>query len=154
MSCESAGKKLLMPPGYFLLAIILMVLMHLLLPGKVVVDGWYRLLGALPLMFGITANLLADKALKVAQTPVSPFAKTTTLITWGIFRWTRNPMYLGAVCILIGIWILLGSLSPAFIPILFILLMSNLFIKPEEGKLSEEFTETWIGYAKDTRRWL
>ena len=149
MGCENAGKYRLMPPGFFLLAIILMVVLHVLFPGRIVVTGWYRLLGTLPLVHGIASNLMADRAFKKVRTPVSPFAKTTTLITWGIFSRIR-----GMVCILSGIWLLLGSLSPILILVVFALLMHTLFIKPEESKLADEFGEAWIDYAIKTRRWL
>lgn len=154
MNCDHSGTTKPMPPGYLLLTIILMVVLHFLLPLQQFGWGGYRLLGVLPLVLGTTANLQADRVLKAAGTPVNPFAKTTTLITWGIYRHSRNPMYFGMVCVLSGICLFLGSLSPILVLVAFVWLIYHHFIKAEEAKLAGEFGEDWIAYAKITRRWI
>jgi len=67
---------------------------------------------------------------------------------------TRNPMYLGFVCILVGIAILAGRLSPFIVPILFAFLMDRLFIRVEEKMLEEQFENEWNSYKNQTRRWI
>jgi protein-S-isoprenylcysteine O-methyltransferase Ste14 len=136
------------------LALLLMFATDQLLPGVQLVTGEVRLLGCLPLLLGLGMNILADQALKRADTPVGPRARTTTLVSWSVYRWSRNPMYLGSIFMLSGIGLLLGSLIPALFPILFAVLMRTIFIGPEELKLQREFPEAWNRYAAQTRRWL
>ena len=153
MGCKNPSKGL-MPPDYLLLGLLLMLASNLLLPGVQLVMGSSRLLGCLPLALGLAMNLLADRAFKQAQTPVNPYAPTNTLITWSVFRWSRNPMYLGFILIMIGIAWVLGSLTPFLFPLLFTLIIRGSFIKPEEAKLEKEFPETWRVYTTQTRRWI
>ena len=153
MECEKSGKGL-MPPAYLLLALGLMLASDWLLPGPQLVSGSARLLGCLPLALGLGMNLAADRAMKQVRTPVNPFATTSTLITWGIFGWSRNPMYFGATCILFGVGLLLGSLTTLVFPLLFALIMQRSFIRPEETKLKRAFPESWMNYATQTRRWI
>lgn len=152
-TCENPEKRL-MPPGYLLIALFMMVATHWLVPGIILVFGPVRLSGFILVMIGVLLNIAADQAMKKFQTPVSPFAKTTILITWGVYSWTRNPMYLGLILLLAGISVLMGSLFPMMIMLFFALLMQNRFVKLEEKKLADEFKDVWVNYSKRTRRWV
>ena len=63
-------------------------------------------------------------------------------------------MYLGMVLILLGIAILMGSLMPFFVVIVFATLMEVVFIKTEERMLEQKFGSVWLEYKKKVRRWL
>lgn len=76
------------------------------------------------------------------------------MVTTGVFRITRNPMYLGFVLILLGIGSFMGSLTSfAVIPVLAVL-MDVVFIKVEERMLEEKFGERWLTYRSEVRRWV
>jgi protein-S-isoprenylcysteine O-methyltransferase Ste14 len=78
----------------------------------------------------------------------------SALVTSGLYRFTRNPMYLGFILILIGTAILLGSLTPFFVVPAFWLLLDRLFINLEEQNLALKFVARWEMYKSRTRRWL
>ena len=101
-----------MPPTYLLASIVAMVALHFLLPGMKLISFPWRLLGIVPFVVGVALNLLADGAFKRRRTTVKPFEESSALVTEGVFRITRNPMYLGFVLILLGIALGLGSLVP------------------------------------------
>lgn len=63
-------------------------------------------------------------------------------------------MYLGFVLILLGLAILLGSLTPFIVVPLFAVLMDRAFIVVEEGMLAEKFGPVWLDYKQRTRRWV
>jgi len=131
-----------------------MVAFHFLLPvAKVIAIPW-NFLGAIPLILGLVMNLIADRAFKKHETTVKPFEETTTLITSGVFQNSRNPMYFGFVLILIGIAVLMGSLTPYAVIVVFAILMDIVFIRVEERMLEEKFGEDWLGYKKKVRRWI
>ena len=142
------------PPTYLLISIVLMALLNLLLPlGKIIPEPW-NLLGISLLILGILINVLADNAFRLAGTTVKPFEESTLLITSGLYRYTRNPMYLGFVSILIGIAILLGSLAPFVIVALFSSLLDREFITVEEEMLEKRFETKWYEYRMKARRWI
>lgn len=65
-----------------------------------------------PLIFGVALNISADRMFKQHKTTVKPFEESTSLVTDGVFRFSRNPMYLGMVLILSGVVLLAGSTTP------------------------------------------
>ena len=146
--------KKILPPTYLFSALIIMLILHFIFPGiKLILSPW-NLFGLFPLIIGIALNLAADGALRKAGTTVKPFEKSTNLITTGVYRVSRHPMYLGFVLILIGVAILLGSAVPWLIIPIFYYLMEVNFIRIEERKLEEQFGSTWSAYKKLVRRWL
>ena len=147
-------KKKPLPPTYFLSSIFLIILIHFTWPGKIIIAFPWILLGLIPAMIGAILNLIADRAFKIEQTTVKPFEESATLITTGVFKISRNPMYLGMALILLGIAIFLGSITPYIIVVLFIILMHNIFINIEEKMLAKKFGDLWIQYKKETRSWL
>jgi protein-S-isoprenylcysteine O-methyltransferase Ste14 len=144
----------LMPTTYLLFAVLLIILLHFLTPIQFILISPWNLIGLLPLLFGIWINISADRAFKRAGTTVKPFEKSSTLIQHGVFRISRNPMYLGFVSILLGISLLLRSLSPYIVVVLFAILMEAVFIPSEEKMLSEAFGDQWERYRSQVRKWI
>ena len=148
------ASKNLQPPTYLLLTILVMVAFHWLLPLTQIVPGLWRLTGLMPLVGGISLNIAADRAFQRAGTTVKPFEASTTLITTGVFRISRHPMYLGFVLILLGVAVILGSLTPWLVIPIFAILMDRVFIQAEERLLAEQFGQSWLVYKAGVRRWL
>ena len=105
------SNKKALPPVYLFLSIVGMVALHFLLPVARVVAFPWNILGAIPLAFGIALDLIADRAFKKVETTVKPFEQSTALVTTGVYRIGRHPMYLGMVLILLGLAVLLQSLT-------------------------------------------
>jgi len=143
-----------MPTTYLLISIVVMTALHFLFPAMRIVPPLWNLLGLVPLALGVTINLVADKAFHQANTTVKPFEESSALITHDVFRVSRNPMYLGFVLILIGIAVLMRSLTPYAVVPAFAILMDRMYITVEEGMLAEKFGAEWEKYRQSTRRWL
>jgi protein-S-isoprenylcysteine O-methyltransferase Ste14 len=146
--------KRMLPPTYLLVAIVLMLVLHFLLPVYKIVPIPWSVLGLIPLACGIALNLVADRAFHQAQTTVKPFEESTALITTGVFRISRNPMYLGYVLILVGVALIVRSLTPYAVILVFAILMDRGFIRVEEQMLEREFDQAWLDYAQKVRRWV
>jgi protein-S-isoprenylcysteine O-methyltransferase Ste14 len=144
----------ILPPTYFVVSIILIAVIHFLFPVAKLIDMPWNLSGLLLILTGGTFNLLADRDFKRFKTTVKPFEYSTSLITEGVFRISRNPMYLGMTLLLLGETILLGSLSPFLIVFIFMFFMHLIFILPEEKLLLEKFGEEYIKYKYTVRRWI
>ena len=85
--------------------------------------------------------------------PMKP-ENTTGIVTKGLYKITRNPMYVGLLTILTGYAIWLGSLAPFFVLPLFYLLITEMQIKPEEEALEKKFGQEYLNYKNTVRRWL
>jgi len=146
--------KMILPPTYFLVAIVLVVTLHVLLPLQQLFVFPWRLAGLLPFFLGIVLTLMADQTFKKHNTTVKPFEKSSTLVTTGVFTVSRNPMYLGMTLILLGVGMLNGSLSPFAVVIVFPILLDRVFISPEERMLEDTFGDQFREYRKRVRRWI
>ncbi len=142
------------PPTWLLIAILTMLALHFFLPLTTIVPTVWNLLGLIPLVAGIVLDFWADCAFHKVGTPVKPNLSPVTLVVYGAFQYTRNPMYLGFVLILIGVAALLGSASPWAVIPLFALLLNNLYIQQEEKRIAEKFGTVWEGYKSSVRRWI
>jgi protein-S-isoprenylcysteine O-methyltransferase Ste14 len=91
-----------------------------------------------------------------ARTTVNPMKPdtTTSLVVSGIYRWTRNPMYLGFLLVLLG-WAIFLSNALSFILVAALMLYLDRFqVKPEERALHSLFGQQFAIYASRVRRWL
>ena len=105
----------IIPPVYFLAALLLMLGLHYLLPLTEWIREFIRYAGITLIVLGVAIAAWGSRAFDKAGTPVKPFETTTMLVTHGLYRFTRNPMYLGMVLVLLGTGFLLGSLTPLLV---------------------------------------
>jgi protein-S-isoprenylcysteine O-methyltransferase Ste14 len=143
-----------MPTTYLLISIAVMAALYFLFPAMRIIPPLWNLFGLVPLALGVIINLAADKAFHQANTTVKPFEESAALITHGVFRASRNPMYLGFVLMLIGIAVLMRSLTPYVVVLAFAILIDRMYITVEERMLAEKFGVEWEKYRQSTRRWL
>jgi protein-S-isoprenylcysteine O-methyltransferase Ste14 len=146
--------KKILPPTYLWISIGIIVALHFIIPVKQIIPWPWNLTGILPLVLGAVINILADQAFHEVGTTVKPFQESSSLITDGVFRISRNPMYLGFVLILIGIAVLMGSVVPFLIIPVFAIWMDQVFIQTEEQMLAEKFGQGWLDYKHRVRRWI
>ena len=143
-----------MPTTWLLIAILVMLTLHFLVPAVWIIPSPWNLTGLVLVVLGMILNLSADKAFHQAQTTVRPFEESSALVTNGVFQLSRNPMYLGFELILAGIAVTLRSLSPYVVVFAFMVLIDITYIRVEERMLAKKFGATWDAYKTKTRRWL
>ena len=147
-------QRKIVPPVYMLLALLAMVVLHYVIPLADLIAPPLSYVGLVPLIVGITVCATAARMFDRAGTPIRPFERSTVLVTGGLYRYTRNPMYLGLTLILLGVWLLLGTAS-ALLPIaVFIWIIQEGFIRGEERFLDAIFGEEYRGYKNRVRRWI
>lgn len=88
------------------------------------------------------------------KTTIEPHHTPGTLIVEGPYRISRNPIYLGLVLILTGEVLWLGALSPVALPPIFLVILTERFVKPEEAALQAAFGRAAQDYLSATRRWI
>ncbi|MBM9595355.1 methyltransferase family protein [Roseitranquillus sediminis] len=107
-------------------------------------------------LLGLAALLMAKAALQFRRyrTTIIPGESPDALITGGIFRYSRNPIYLADLLILAALGLIWSSLLALFlVPVLFVVL-DRRFIRYEERRLEEAFGARFEEYAGRTRRWI
>ncbi len=90
---------------------------------------------------------------KTTFDPANPH-KSKKLVTNGVYKITRNPMYLGLLLIIIGCVLFFGNIASFLGPIFFVWYITNYQIKPEERILSDKFGTDYAEYLNKTRRWV
>lgn len=105
---------------------------------------------------GLIIDLVSVAAFIRARTTVNPLAphRSSALVVKGLYRFSRNPMYLGMLLVLLG-WALFLAEPLTLIPVLlFVALIERLQIRPEERALEEKFGDDYRAYMKRVRRWI
>jgi protein-S-isoprenylcysteine O-methyltransferase Ste14 len=118
-------------------------------PGRLAAAGIFVVLA---LVVGLWALL----GFRRANTTVNPLKPETSsaLVTGGVYRWTRNPMYLGMLLILVG-WACVVSNGAALAMLaLFVAYLNRFQIEPEERVLRARFGPEFENYCRKVRRWL
>ena len=108
------------------------------------------------LIFGLSVFISAVKSFRKQKTTVNPLEpkKASSLVTSGIFKFSRNPMYLGMLIILLSISFKFNFIGGMIISLSFYVFITNFQILPEEKAMNELFGDKFVQYSNTTRRWI
>jgi protein-S-isoprenylcysteine O-methyltransferase Ste14 len=127
-------------------------------PEDISVPFPYNLSGFLVIVLGFVLVIWANYTLlfvgKIGLNAREPFQTPSTLVVEGPYKFSRNPIYLAVTILLIGLAILVGSLSIFIVAIVLFIIFQKWFVGWEEKKLEEVFGEEYLEYKKRVRRWL
>ena len=149
--------RLPLPPIIFLVAIAVSVLLNALYPlpwfGQplstfLFAIGWLMIAGFVAL------NISAIRVMRRAGTTVRPDRGTAHLVIDGPFSFTRNPLYLAGIMLILGIGLVSGIVWFLLLAILAALAVQKFAIEREEMHLRARFGDTYLDYARRVRRWI
>ena len=105
---------------------------------------------------GLMILVSAVSLFKKKETTVNPMSpeKASSLVVDGVFKYTRNPMYLGMSVVLLSISIQFNLMGGLLIVCLFVAYITAFQIIPEEEAMEENFGEEYLSFKKGTRRWI
>lgn len=159
---ETKPRRIL-PPVFFLAALVAMGALHELAPGTRLIWPPYTYLGWIAFAAGVIAAVavkrqfgrvgISIKPYRVPEHPVS-YPRDRTPVTDGLFAHSRNPVYASMILGLAGIFVVLGTLTPALVVPVFAYLISVRFIAIEERLLEDRFGDAYRDYAGRVRRWI
>jgi protein-S-isoprenylcysteine O-methyltransferase Ste14 len=114
-----------------------------------------RIIGGALFVIGLSIALSGITSFRRARTTLNPMKPeaASSLVTSGIYRYTRNPMYLGLLFALLAVVVLLGNVLTLLLLPAFILYMNHFQIVPEEEALRARFGEEFSAYQSRVRRW-
>jgi len=115
---------------------------------------WLRALGAAALVAGLVLGVVAILGFLRAQTPVRPTARAATLVATGVYRFTRNPMYLAAILSYAGLGLAWPALWLVLLTPPMALALDRLAIRREERHLQARFGDAYRAYCARVRRWI
>ena len=104
-------------------------------------------------LFAILSGIVSFRQARTTVNPMKP-ETATTLVTSGVFRYTRNPMYLGMLLVLLAWAAFLASPASLAGVIAFVIYMRHFQIRPEEAALTSLFGQAYLEYRQRVRRWL
>ena len=113
-------------------------------------------LSTISFVLGITVFATAVSSFKRQNTTVNPISieKASSLVVNGVFKYSRNPMYLVMLFILLGLTFKFNLIGGLLFTSLFMIFISIFQIKPEEAAMEKLFDQEWKDYIKNVRRWL
>jgi protein-S-isoprenylcysteine O-methyltransferase Ste14 len=142
------------PPLLALSHVVLAFLLTWLIPLPLSVPPVLQTVGFLLVILGFLLGVAALIAFRRASTTLRPRGRVAHLVTSGIYGFTRNPVYLGFLFIMVGISLDSGSYWGIILAPIWVLLFNQLVIHPEEEYLASRFSEQFTLYKGKVRRWL
>lgn len=144
------------PPLIMLATAVTMWLLDRYLPLPEILGVPWQRIGYVVMIAAVVLDLWGFGLCLRSGTTVHPLRlhNNRALVTEGIYRLTRNPMYLGLLLLLVGFAIRLGSLAPFLVLPLFVSAMNRLQIVHEERFLSERYGKDYDDYRNRVHRWL
>jgi len=132
------------------MAILLARLAPLPIPAPLFIQ-WIGLgFAALGFVFGVLALI----EFRRVRAGLDPKKSASALVTSGVYRYTRNPIYLGFVFMLIGLPLTMGTYWGIILVWPLITFMNNMVIKHEETNLVKNFKDQFLEYKSHVKRWL
>ena len=142
------------PPRIALALLVISTGLWYLSPTATLLYLPYPLLSTVCIIAGFMVLLLAWLQFKRSATAVCPTVETSRIVKNGLYRYTRNPMYLGMLLMLLGASFMMGTIPSMLAPVVFFLIIDKVFIPYEEDKLQAAFGDSYNEYMGATRRWL
>jgi protein-S-isoprenylcysteine O-methyltransferase Ste14 len=106
------------------------------------------------LLLGLVVNLAGAGRFLHLGTAIIPHKAASKLVTSGIYRWTRNPMYLGMALLYAGIAILFDSIGALLLLPIVLAVIQTQVIAREEAYLERAFGDEYLAYKRRVRRWI
>ncbi len=147
-------KRIIYPPMWLALGIIVQFICNEYYPVYRFTSVLWQGLGGVLMVAGMAFLVIAGGLFKRADTDMIPFRDVSALVTGGVYRISRNPMYLGMALVLLGCAVTVGVITALLVPPLFMIIIHHRFILPEEAMLVELFPEEFPAYCQRVRRWL
>ena len=142
------------PPVVALMFIVIAYFLGRFFPLSFSTPSVLRYLGLALTFAGFLLGIGALIEFRKARTTLDPHGSAKQLVTSGIYRFTRNPIYLGFLLMVIGLPLNSGLYWGIILAPFYIFMMDRLIIQHEEVYLERKFGNAYTGYTSRVRRWL
>lgn len=142
------------PPVLLVIHFLAVYFLNRFLPLSFTFPGILIWIGYALIFVGLGFAFSAVGRFMRARTTLDPHGSVSEIVTGGVYSFSRNPIYLGFVCLLIGFSFVFKSFWGLILSPLFILLINILVVQHEEAYLEKKFGEPYTSYKSRVRRWL
>jgi protein-S-isoprenylcysteine O-methyltransferase Ste14 len=142
------------PPLVAVFFIVLAYFLGRFVPLPFAIPPVLQYFGLVLTFIGFLLGIGAFMEFRKAHTTLDPHGSTKHLVTAGIYRFTRNPIYLGFLLMVIGFPLNSGVIWGFVLAPFYMITMSRLVIEKEETYLERKFGKTYVSYTSRVRRWL
>jgi len=140
--------------AFFVIGFVLHYFLRLFLVEEPRLDSILDILGTALIIVSLFFPVYAFKALEKSKTTHKVYKPTTAIVSDGIYKYSRNPIYLSGFILFIGISFITNSLFMLILIVpLFFVIMEGV-VKREEKYLEWKFGEEYLNYKKQVRRWI
>jgi len=154
MSNQDTPGVIAPPPLIYLTALVIGLGLGYLAPTPFLPRSLAYGLGAVLILIGAWILISARRMMQRAGTAIKPTIPTTALVVTGPFRFTRNPLYVGATLIYVGIAVAARSLWALALLLVVLAVMQRGVIDREEHYLERKFGADYVRYKERVRRWI
>jgi protein-S-isoprenylcysteine O-methyltransferase Ste14 len=154
MSKQDTPGVIAPPPLIYLTALVIGLGLGYLVPTPFLPRSLAYGLGAVLILIGTWIIISARRMMQRAGTAIRPTIPTTALVITGPFRFTRNPLYVGATLIYVGIAVAARSLWALALLLVVLAVMQRGVIDREEHYLERKFGADYVRYKERVRRWI
>ena len=142
------------PPVVALMFIVIAYFLGRFAPLPFVAPMFLRYVGLFLAFLGFLLGIGAFLEFRKARTTLDPHGSVKQVVSSGIYRFTRNPIYLGFLLMVIGVPLNSGIYWGIVMAPFYMLLMNRLVIEQEEAYLEKKFGKAYTSYTARVRRWL
>ena len=142
------------PPQVLLVFLVIVLILNFLLNPPRLVSSHYLGLGIFIALLGFVWMGWARQLFEKHKTPVCHNEKPIKHVTEGPFRYSRNPMYTGAIIMLIGFALAIGTWPFFLLPLFMVIILNSIYIPWEEKMMVDLFGDEFKRYMKKVRRWF
>ncbi len=141
------------PPLLAGMLVLVTLALHFMLPEERSV-GWYQVIGLVVVAVGAGVCCFAAAIFSARDTTKKPWGEPTAFVAQPPYTWTRNPMYLGIVTVLLGLAIFFESIAMLLAPAVFFAVIDRMVIPREEETMERLFGQDYVAYKDRVRRWI
>jgi protein-S-isoprenylcysteine O-methyltransferase Ste14 len=142
------------PPIVAFFFIVLAYLLGRFVPLPFVVPGILQYVGLGLTLVGFLLGIGSFLEFRRARTTLDPHGSSKQVVTTGVYRFTRNPIYLGFLLMVIGLPLNSGLVWGLVMAPFYVMTMNRLVIEREEAYLEKKFKDHYTSYKSRVRRWL
>lgn len=157
MAVHQASSPTPWPPILFSGAVVVGGLTHWRAPVLFFPEDWRfpaAIAGAVAFVAGFALLATATRKFAVIGTPIAPNQPTKFIVSGGVYDFSRNPMYLGMVLMLLGLGLVSDSLWLLLLVPFSFYAVTKLAIEREEAYLAKRFGQEYLEYKRRVRRWI
>ncbi|MBU2864742.1 isoprenylcysteine carboxylmethyltransferase family protein [Reinekea forsetii] len=144
----------ILPPSIGMLAMLGVFVLHFIKPIAMLFPYPINYMGLVLIAAGALINIIAERDLQRFGAPFDANGQASQLVEGGLYRFSRNPAYLGMILIAAGITVWVGSLSPWLVVLFLPPIMGKLYVCQEECALKDRFGSEYDQYCTKVPRWI